>query len=154
MANLTFLDSEPTFANVKDFSMELKNTIAIPMLIKLQRSHGLEPFTILSLPDEILVQIAEHLADVSSIKAFKETCVKFKQITTHQLLWKRLFQRFFPKQFEECQNVSDWHQIFKVEYKKTQRNSSRTEATIHMPYFGIDDFPLLPPLHWLHFLDI
>ena len=148
------LESTEKYQNVKEFSMEFKNKIALPLLYQSSIHAGIEPMTILSLPLELLVSIAEHLPDVATINAFRATCCKFKNISEHQLLWKRLFSRFFPDQYVRLQadpiSTKDWLKQFKAEYqKKKQENSSRT---VHMPYFGIEPIPL--PRHWLHFLEL
>ena len=153
------LESTEKYQNVKEFSMEFKNKIALPLLYQSNIHAGIEPMTILSLPLELLVSIAEHLPDVATINAFRETCRKFKDISEHQLLWKRLFARFFPDEYEKRRSLEepatdDWLKLFKQEYqkKKLKVDSANSSRTVHMPYFGIEPMPL--PRHWLHFLEL
>ena len=149
------LKSAEKYRNVKDFSREFKDKIALPLLHQVKFQCGIESMTILSLPIELLVSIAEHLPDIGTISAFRRTCRKFKDISEHQLLWKRHFARFFPDKYKSLQDsyTDCWLKLFKQEYQKKKKiqAANLSTHTVHMPFFGFE--PVLPR-HWLHFLEL
>ena len=81
------------FYDLKEISCEFKNKIALALRSRMSRMDTLNPYHIHSLPDEVLVQIAENLSDATTIKGFMETSPRFRNVTKHPLLWKRLLER-------------------------------------------------------------
>ncbi len=102
--------------NLRQISQEFKDKVSLPLLVKMQQAHDVEPRTVLILPDEMLVSIAEKLSDVSTIRSFNQTCQRFKSISSHPLLWKALLKKYFPAKYHEHKNdiESNWRSLFKA----------------------------------------
>lgn len=105
--------------------------------------------TVLKFPDEILVEIAQNLPDSKSVKSFTETCQRFKSISYHPLLWKRLVKKQFFQRYraELDKEEPKWFEAFKEEASKKQR---KKEIFRPAPLYHFID----PPLSWIHFFDI
>ena len=82
---------EKKFHDLKEISCAFKNKIALPLWSRMSNFSSKHIF---ALPDEMLVQIAENLSDAKTIKSFMETCTRFKDITSHPLLWKNLLKKY------------------------------------------------------------
>ena len=86
------LPIDQRFYDLREISCEFKNKIALALRSRMMMD-TLNPYHINSLPDEVLVQIAENLSDATTIKGFMETSPRFRNVTKHPLLWKRLLER-------------------------------------------------------------
>ena len=119
------------FKNLRVISIEFKDKIALPLLVKMQDVHGIVPKNILQCPDEILVKIAERLSDAETIKNFTETCQRFWQIQNHPLLWKTLLRKHFPEKYKvaiaEGNRNQDWKELFKEAQMEVTNKRSRIE---------------------------
>jgi len=117
------------FKNFKNISKEFKDQISLPLLVKMQESHGVPaPSTVLQFPDEILIKIAENLSDAKTSRSFAKTCRRFREISFDTRLMKALLRKHFPKKYVAAVQEHadpDWYQLYMAALKEEMAKNRR-----------------------------
>lgn len=91
IASLTNLHNV-RFQNVKSLSVMFKSEIGYQMKTSILWEHNVRSAHILTLPDDILLQIAKNFNTLQTIGRFQRTCQRFLYVTEEEELWKKLIE--------------------------------------------------------------